>query len=94
MFRKERQCYKSDWALNKTYSIELFSFPVTPERSSKPESTGLQHLAFEVEDIENAINYLENNNITAEPIRTDEMTGKRFTFFSDPDDLPLELYEK
>ena len=74
--------------------IELFSFPHPRPRPSQPEATGLRHLAFKVEDIEKAVSYLNEQNIEAEPIRTDEYTGKRFTFFRDPDELPLELYEE
>lgn len=76
------------------YQLELFSFPDPPYRPSYPEARGLRHLAFEVEDINQAIEDLEKENIQVEPIRVDELTGKRFTFFSDPDDLPLEIYEK
>ena len=93
VYRKERESYKLDLAINDQYVIELFSFPNPPERSSRPESTGLRHLAFEVEDIEQAISRLTSKGISVEPIRVDEFTGKRFTFFADPDDLPIELYE-
>jgi glyoxylase I family protein len=92
-YRKERQSYKLDLSLNGLYAIELFSFPNPPERLSRPESTGLRHLAFEVDDIEKVIDFLSGKNVKTEPVRTDELTGKRFTFFSDPDALPLELYE-
>ena len=93
VYRKERESYKLDLAINDQYVIELFSFPNPPERPSRPESTGLRHLAFEVEDIEQAISRLTSKGISVEPIRVDEFTGKRFTFFADPDDLPIELYE-
>lgn len=93
VFRKERNSYKLDLALNGNYVIELFSFPSPPERVSRPEAAGLRHLAFEVENLEEAIKGLNKKNIKTEPIRLDEFTGKRFTFFSDPDGLPLELYE-
>ncbi|QRR01092.1 SMU1112c/YaeR family gloxylase I-like metalloprotein [Dyadobacter sandarakinus] len=93
VFRKERQSYKLDLALNGQYCIELFSFPDPPARVSQPEASGLRHLAFAVADLALAITHLEQNGIKCEPVRTDEYTGKRFTFFSDPDGLPLELYE-
>ncbi|MFN3753667.1 VOC family protein [Flavobacterium sp.] len=94
VYREERQSFKLDLSLNGNYTIELFSFPNPPKRVSKPEATGLRHLAFEVDDIEFVINYLKQNNIIAEPIRIDEFTEKRFTFISDPDDLPIEFYER
>lgn len=93
VYREERQSYKLDLALNDYYIIELFSFPNPPKRLSRPESTGLRHLAFSVENIEKVIEKLSLHHISAEPIRTDEHTGKRFTFITDPDDLPIELYE-
>ncbi len=93
VYRAERQSYKLDLALNGSYVIELFSFPNTPNRPSRPEATGLRHLAFEVENIETAIKLLVSKGITIEPTRIDEYTGKRFTFFADPDNLPIELYE-
>lgn len=93
-YRKERQSYKLDLSLNGHYTIELFSFPNPPKRPSRPEATGLRHLAFEVDKLESVIQHLKKHRIEAEPIRTDEMTGKRFTFFADPDDQPIELYEK
>lgn len=94
VYRKERDSYKLDLCLHGTYVIELFSFPNPPTRVSRPEARGLRHLAFEVEDLEAEIKRLQNLGITPEPIRVDEFTDKRFTFFSDPDDLPIELYEK
>ena len=93
VYREERQSYKLDLALNGEYIIELFSFPNPPKRVSQPEATGLRHLAFSVDDIEMAIKELKNYNVVTEPIRVDEFTGKKFTFFSDPDGLPIELYE-
>ncbi|HEY3402678.1 MAG TPA: VOC family protein [Ohtaekwangia sp.] len=92
-YREERQSWKLDLSLNGQYVIELFSFPDPPARTSRPEACGLRHLAFEVSDIEHAVKALQEKNVTTEPIRTDEFTGKRFTFFQDPDALPLELYE-
>ena len=93
VYRAERQSYKLDLALNGTYLIELFSFPDPPKRVSRPEARGLRHLAFAVEDIHKEVQTLANLGIQAEPIRVDEYTGKKFTFFSDPDDLPIELYQ-
>lgn len=93
-FRKERNSYKLDLALDGVYIIELFSFPDYAQRPSYPEALGLRHLAFEVDDIEQASAELQAKNIPREPIRIDEITGRKFFFFSDPDGLPLELYEK
>ncbi|MFV0304402.1 MAG: VOC family protein [Moheibacter sp.] len=93
IYREERQSYKLDLALNDNYCIELFSFPTPPKRSSQPEACGLRHLAFEVDNLNKIIAFLNSKNITTEPVRTDEYTQKRFTFFSDPDGLPIELYE-
>lgn len=92
--REQRQSYKLDLALKDEYIIELFSFPNSPQRPSQPEATGLRHLAFEVDDIDKAVDLLKKKNVFAEDIRIDAITGKRFTFFADPDDLPIELYEK
>lgn len=94
VYREERQSYKLDLALNGNYILELFSFPNPPQRPSKPEAAGLRHLAFEVDDLEQTITFLSSKNILSEPIRTDEMTSKRFTFIADPDILPIEFYEK
>lgn len=94
VYRENRQSYKLDLALNGTYVIELFSFPDPPQRVSRPEAAGLRHLAFEVEDLEKVIAHLEKFQIKAEPIRIDEFTEKRFTFIADPDNLPIEFYEK
>lgn len=93
VYREVRQSYKLDLALNGTYIIELFSFPNPPHRVSMPEATGLRHLAFEVDKLEPVIAFLKKYNIQSEPIRVDEFTKKRFTFFEDPDHLPIELYE-
>jgi glyoxylase I family protein len=94
VYRKERDSYKLDLEVNGQYQIELFSFPNPPERPSFPEAAGLRHLAFEVEDIEEAVRDLERIDMDVESIRVDEFTGKKFTFFADPDGLPIELYEK
>jgi glyoxylase I family protein len=93
-YRKERDSYKLDLSLNGEYIVELFSFPETPKRLSRPEAAGLRHLAFEVSDIAKIIDYLKTKQVFCEPIRVDELTQKKFTFFSDPDNLPIELYEK
>lgn len=92
-YRKHRDSYKLDLALNGEYAIELFSFPTPPKRTSRPEGCGLRHLAFKVTDIENVIKQLNNKGVVAEPIRIDELTDKKFTFFNDPDNLPIEIYE-
>ncbi|AUJ60534.1 VOC family protein [Bacillus velezensis] len=92
-YRKERESYKLDLALDGVYAIELFSFPDPPERPTRPEAAGLRHLAFTVNDLEAAVRELKEKGVGTEPIRTDPLTGKRFTFFFDPDKLPLELYE-
>ena len=73
--------------------LELFSFPEPPPRPSRPEAQGLRHLAFVVDDIDTSIATLLSRGVTCEPVRVDEYTGRRFTFFADPDDLPIELYE-
>jgi len=93
-YRAERDSWKGDLALNGQYVIELFSFPFPPARPSHPEACGLRHLAFSVDDVEAAIAHLEAHNVTCEPVRVDPFTGKRFTFFNDPDGLPLELYQQ
>ena len=93
-YRADRNSFKLDLSLGSLYCIELFSFPDPPARVSRPEACGLRHLAFEVDDIALATEWLTENGIIPEPIRVDEYTGKRFTFFSDPDNLPLELYER
>jgi glyoxylase I family protein len=93
VYRAERKSYKLDLAVNHIYQIELFSFENPPERASRPESVGLRHLAFEVFDIDRVVSVLNEKGIETEPIRVDEYTGKSFTFFSDPDGLPLEIYE-
>jgi glyoxylase I family protein len=93
-YRKERKSYKLDLALGDRYIVELFSFPDPPSRPSRPEACGLRHLAFAVGNIQQAVTELEKQNVEVEAIRTDEYTGKRFTFFTDPDGLPIELYEQ
>ena len=93
-YRAERKSYKLDLSLNDHYCIELFSFPDPPTRVSRPEACGLRHMAFGVADIDKATAWLSKNGVASEPIRVDEYTGKRFTFFADPDDLPFEFYEQ
>ena len=93
VYREERDSYKLDLSLNGTYLIELFSFPNPPQRPSYPEAAGLRHLAFAVDDIELAVRELNDRGVRVEPIRIDTITGKKCTFFQDPDGLPLELYE-
>jgi glyoxylase I family protein len=93
VYREARDSYKLDLAIGDNYVIELFSFPNPPPRPSRPESCGLRHLAFEVADVEAAKAAIEQKGVAVEPIRIDEFTGKKFTFFADPDDLPIEIYE-
>lgn len=92
-YREERKSYKLDLRLSEGEAIELFSFPDPPRRLTHPEATGLRHLSFQVENLTSAILHLNRHGITVEPVRKDELTGKKFTFFQDPDGLPLELYE-
>src|SRR4051812_47780654 len=92
-YRKERESYKLDLAIDGVYCVELFSFPDYKERNSFPESKGLRHLAFAVDDVEKWIAFLQNKNIEVQNVRIDEITGRKFTFFYDPNGQPLELYE-
>jgi len=92
-FRAERGSWKLDLALPDGSQIELFSFPDPPPRPSHPEAQGLRHLAFAVEDVAQCKALLEAQGVVVEPVRVDEYTQRRFTFFADPDGLPLELYE-
>jgi Lactoylglutathione lyase and related lyases len=91
-YRKDRDSYKLDLKIGSS-EIELFSMPNAPKRPSYPEACGLRHLAFHVKDIEEVIRELNEKGIETEPIRIDEYTNRKFTFFSDPDGLPLELRE-
>ena len=93
VYRAERNSYKLDLAVGEHIQIELFSFDNPPVRVSRPEACGLRHLAFSVDNIDEAISHLAMYGVICETIRIDEYTGKKFTFFQDPDDLPLELYE-
>ncbi len=94
VFREARNSFKVDLSMNGSYLIELFSFPNPPKRTSKPEAVGLRHLAFEVDNIVESVSLLQSKQISVEPIRIDQFTNKKFTFFSDPDLLPIEIYEK
>jgi len=93
VYRAERLSFKLDLALNGEYIIELFSFPEPPPRPSRPEAAGLRHLAFAVNDLDGLVLNLHSKGVSAEPVRVDEFTGKRFTFIADPDQLPIEFYE-
>jgi glyoxylase I family protein len=93
-YRSERNSYKLDLQVGENCQIELFSFPNPPQRVNNPEACGLRHLAFEVENIEETVLHLKSQNIQVEDIRIDEITDKKFTFFPDPDGLPLEIHEK
>lgn len=92
-YRKEQDSYKLNLQLKDGTQLEVFSFVNRPERPSYPEAKGLRHLALLVDSIEDTVKYLKSKSIDVEPIRVDKYTGKKFTFFSDPDNLPLELYE-
>lgn len=92
-YREERGSWKLDLALDCGGQLEVFSFPNPPPRASQPEASGLRHLAFRVSDLDVAIATLAGHDIPVEPVRIDEFTGRRFTFFKDPDGLPLEFYE-
>lgn len=93
VYREARDSYKLDLSLNGQYIIELFSFPNPPARPSRPEASGMRHLAFQVENLDSVVQKIQEKNLLIEPIRVDEFTGKRFTFMADPDDLPIEFYE-
>lgn len=92
-YRSSRESYKLDLCFADGSQIELFSFPQPPQRPTSPEACGLRHLAFKVESVQRAVDFLAEKGVECEAVRTDELTGKRFTFFRDPDNLPLELYE-
>lgn len=91
-YREERDDYKIDLALG-DMELELFIFKDCPKRPSYPEAYGLRHLAFAVESVEKTVNELNSLGIETEPVRIDEFTGKKMTFFHDPDGLPLEIHE-
>ncbi|MBD9375873.1 VOC family protein [Pseudoxanthomonas sp. PXM04] len=92
-YREARDSWKLDLRVDERTRIELFSFPSPPARVSRPEACGLRHLALRVADLDAAVSHLEAHGVAVEPIRVDEFTDRRFTFFADPDGLPLELYE-
>ncbi len=94
IYREERRSFKLDLQVGDHYQIELFSFPNPPARVSVPEACGLRHIAFEVDDVEEAARKLTARGLALEPIRIDEATNKAFTFFEDPDRLPIEIYER
>jgi len=94
IYREDRDSYKLDLALNGNFILELFSFPNPPKRFSRPEAAGLRHLAFEVNYIQETRNYLIGQDCIAEEIRIDEFTSKKFFFIADPDNTPIEFYEK
>ncbi|AMP97313.1 hypothetical protein AY601_0348 [Pedobacter cryoconitis] len=93
VYREERNSYKLDLSVNGLYQLELFSFENPPERPSRPEAAGLRHLAFEVDDVKAVAAALNAKGVETEALRIDEYTGKKFTFFTDPDGLPLEIYQ-
>lgn len=92
-YREERGSYKLDLELPGGDTIELFSFPSPPARRPGPEPVGLRHLAFAVRRIEPVAERLQRAGVAVEPVRIDPTTSARYTFFKDPDGLPLELYE-
>lgn len=94
IYREQRDSYKLDLELPNGNQIELFSFPNPPTRVNSPEAQGLRHLAFVVSSVKEAAHYLQSQGVAVEEIRVDELTGKLYTFFKDPDGLPLELYQK
>ena len=91
-YREDRGDYKLDLQVG-DIELEIFGVKNPPKRVTNPEACGLRHCAFQVDDIEEAVDWLHNKGIETEPIRMDVFTGKRMTFFRDPDDLPLELHE-
>jgi len=93
-YRAERDSWKLDLAIPGGTQIELFSFPTPPPRPTQPEARGMRHIAFLVENLDALIEDLTAKGIAVEPVRVDELTGQRFTFFADPDGLPVELYER
>ena len=94
VFRAERNSWKVDLALNGDYVIEFFTYMNPPERPTNPEACGLRHLAFEVDRVEDVYVELTAKQIVCEQIRIDEFTNKHFFFAFDPDNLPIEFYEK
>jgi glyoxylase I family protein len=94
MYRADRDSYKLDMEVGNHLQLELFSFPKSPKRASYPEACGLRHLSFSVNNLDSVISYLKDNDVKCEEVRVDQVTGKKFTFFADPDNLPLEIYEE
>ena len=94
IYREARKSFKLDLQVGDHYQIELFSFSDPPARPSRPEACGLRHIAFDVDDVEETAKRLTARGVSVEAIRVDETTNKRFTFFADPDGLPLEIYER
>lgn len=91
-YRRERDDYKIDLACGQQ-EIELFIIKDSPARASYPEASGLRHLAFRVDSVEETVKELNARGIRTEPVRLDDYTGKKMTFFQDPDGLPLEIHE-
>jgi len=94
VYREQRQSYKLDLEVAGQYQVELFSFPNPPARPSRPEALGLRQLAFEVDNMDEAVSHIKQFGVYVEPVRVDEFTGKLYTFFADPDGLPIEFVEK
>ncbi|MGA9041473.1 MAG: VOC family protein [Terriglobales bacterium] len=94
VYREDRGSFKLDLQVGGKYQIELFSFPNPSARVSSPEACGLRHIAFEVDDVQDAARRLRDRGVEVESIRIDETTNKSFTFFRDPDNLPIEIYER
>lgn len=92
-YRAERDSWKLNLALPDGVEIELFSFPSPPARLTRPEAAGLRHLALRTQDFDGTLAGLEAHGVACEPVRVDELTAKRYTFFADPDGLPIEVYE-
>ena len=94
VYREARDSWKLDLEVSPGVQLELFSFPSPPPRPSRPEAQGLRHLAFVVSDMDDVVARLTARGVECEPVRVDEYTDRRYTFFADPDDLPIELYER
>jgi glyoxylase I family protein len=94
VYREDRRSFKLDLRVGDEYQIELFSFPDPPARVTAPEACGLRHIAFEVDDVQEMVRNLAARGVEVEAIRADEATNKSFTFFRDPDGLPIEIYER
>ncbi|UGX88615.1 SMU1112c/YaeR family gloxylase I-like metalloprotein [Phyllobacterium meliloti] len=91
-WRSDSQSWKCDLRSGDT-QIELFHFPHSPARPSRPEACGLRHLAFAVESVADTLSLLQERGVETEPVRIDPYTKRAFTFFADPDGLPIEIYE-